>query len=40
MIKYSYEFKKGVVQSYLNGEGSYKYLAKKYGALSKEQIHR
>ena len=31
--------KKGVVQFYLNGEGGYKYLAKKYGVLSKEQIH-
>ena len=40
MAKYSYEFKKGVVQSYLNGEGGYRYLAKKYGVLSKEQIHR
>lgn len=39
MAKYSYEFKKGVVQSYLNCEGGYKYLAKKYGVLSKEQIH-
>ena len=30
MAKYSYEFKLKVVQAYLNGEGSYDYLAKKY----------
>lgn len=28
MAKYSYEFKKQVIQSYLNGEGGYAYLAK------------
>lgn len=32
MEKYSFEFKqKVVVQAYLNGEGGFKYLAKKYG---------
>ena len=31
MVKYSYEFKLKVVQAYLNGEGSYDFLAKKYG---------
>lgn len=31
MAKYSYEFKKKVVQAYLNGEGGQKFLAKKYG---------
>ena len=37
MAKYSYEFKLKVVQAYLNGEGSYDCLAKKYdiGACSK-----
>ena len=30
MAKYSYEFKKKVVQEYLHGGGGYKYLAKKY----------
>lgn len=30
MAKYSLEFKKKVVQEYLSGKGSYKYLAKKF----------
>jgi transposase len=30
VAKYSYEFKLKAVQAYLNGEGSYDYLAKKY----------
>ena len=30
MSKYSYEFKLKVVQAYLNDEGSYEYLSKKY----------
>lgn len=30
MAKYSYEFKKKVVDAYLRGEGSYEYLASKY----------
>ena len=30
MAKYSFDFKKKVVQEYLNGEGGYGYLAKKY----------
>ena len=38
MAKYSYEFKKKVVQAYLNGEGSYVHLAKKYGVKSKQQV--
>lgn len=38
MSKYSYEFKKEVVQAYLNGEGGYKYLAKEYGIKSHEDI--
>lgn len=31
MAKYSFEFKKNAVQAYLNGEGSYAFLAKKFG---------
>ena len=38
MAKYSYEFKMKVVQSYLDGEGSYIYLAKKYNIPSKTKI--
>ena len=34
MAKYSFEFKKKVVKSYLNGEGGYPYLAKKNGMPS------
>ena len=40
MAKYSFEFKRNVVQAYLNGEGSYAYLAKKYGIPNPEQVHR
>lgn len=29
MSKYSYKFKKQIVQEYLDGKGGYKYLAKK-----------
>ena len=35
MAKYSYEFKMKVVKAYLNGEGSYEYLAKKYNLSDK-----
>ena len=38
MAKYSYEFKLKVVQAYLNGEGGYGYLAKKYNIPSKRNI--
>ncbi len=38
MAKYSYEFKKKVVMSYLNGEGNYRYLAKFYGIPSSHRI--
>ena len=31
MAKYSFEFKKKIVQDYLNGDGGYVYLAQKYG---------
>ena len=38
MAKYSFEFKKKVVLSYLNGEGGYKYLSKTYGVPAKKSI--
>ena len=38
MAKYSYEFKMKVVQAYLNGEGSYEYLAKKYNLSDKHPL--
>ena len=34
MAKYSFEFKMEIVQAYLNGEGSYGYLAEKYNIPS------
>ena len=40
MSKYSYEFKMKVVQSYLNGEGSYQYLSDKYNIPSGETIRK
>ncbi|MHC1747184.1 MAG: IS3 family transposase [Cellulosilyticaceae bacterium] len=38
MAKYSYEFKKQVVNAYLNGEGGYTYLAEKYGVKNRRQV--
>ena len=38
MSNYSYEFKKKVVMSYLNGEGGYTYLANFYNIPSKTRI--
>lgn len=38
MEKYSFEFKMEVVQAHLNGEGGYKYLAKKYNISLWSQI--
>ena len=38
MAKYSYEFKKKVVQAYLNGEGGYGCLAKKYNMSTPRNI--
>lgn len=38
MSKYSYEFKKKVVNAYLNGEGGYKYLADQYGVPSHSKV--
>lgn len=40
MSKYSYEFKKKIVQEYLNGKGGYGYLAKQYNIPGSEQIRR
>lgn len=38
MSKYSFEFKKQVVNAYLNGEGGYTYLANKFGIPSDNQV--
>ena len=35
MSKYSFKFKKQVVEAYLNGEGGYRDLAKKFHILKK-----
>ena len=40
MAKYSYEFKKQVVDAYLSGEGGYEYLAKRYGVPSWSNIKK
>ncbi|MDO4518245.1 MAG: transposase, partial [Bacillota bacterium] len=40
MSKYSYEFKKKVVEEYLQGKGGYKYLAKKHHVSSYSCIKR
>ncbi|MHB8127806.1 MAG: IS3 family transposase [Mobilitalea sp.] len=40
MAKYNYQFKKEVVNAYLNGEGGYKYIAKKYSIKSKSAVHK
>ena len=38
MAKYSYELKLEIVEAYLNGKGSYVYLASKYNIPSKTRI--
>jgi transposase-like protein len=38
MSKYSYEFKKKIVDEYLNGGGGKSFLAKKYGIPSAEKV--
>ena len=38
MAKYSYEFKKKIVQEYLDGNGGYEYLAKKYNVAKDTQV--
>ena len=40
MAKYSFEFKKSVVEAYLKGEGGYRYLSQKYGVESHKQVCR
>ena len=40
MTKYSYEFKKKVVSAYLNGEGGYEYLSKKYDISHHDIVRR
>ena len=40
MAKYSFEFKKKVVMEYLSGEGSQKYLVKKYDIGGKIQLQK
>ena len=38
MAKYSFDLKKEIVMSYLNGKGGYAYLANKYGIPSKSKV--
>ena len=38
MAKYDYEFKKKVVNAYMNGEGGKQFLANKYGVKSPQDI--
>lgn len=40
MAKYSFEFKKKIVTEYLNGDGSYKYLADKYGVPAESNVKK
>ena len=40
MAKYSFELKKEIVMAYLNGEGSFKYIAKKYGIRSDTNVKK
>ena len=40
MAKYSYEFKRMVVQEYLNGEGGFDSLTKKHGISSSAQVRK
>ena len=40
MAKYSLAFKLKVVTAYLNGEGGYEYLTRKYGVKTKSQVRR
>jgi len=38
MAKYDYEFKKKIVNAYMNGEGGKKFLANKYGVKSPQDV--
>ena len=40
MAKYSLIFKLKVVTAYLNGEGGYEYLTKKYGVKTTSLVRR
>ena len=40
MSKYSFEFKKKVVNAYINGEGGYNYLSEVYGIPSQSNIEK
>ncbi len=40
MAKFSFEFKKKIVQEYLNGKGGVKYIAKQYDISHESQIRR
>lgn len=40
MTKYNYELKKQVVKSYLNGEGGYIFISKKYSIPSHVLVER
>lgn len=40
MAKYSYEFKLNVVQEYLGNKGGYRYLAKKHGIKTDQQVRK
>ena len=40
MAKHNYEFKKKVVEDYLNGRGGYKYLATKYGLTDNKLVRQ
>jgi transposase len=40
MAKYDFDFKLKVVKSYLNGDGGYSFVAKKYGIPNMSQVQR
>lgn len=40
MAKYSFEFKLKIVQAYLNGEGSYAFLSKRFNVSAKRNIEK
>lgn len=40
MSKYSFEFKQGIVQEYLERKGGMRTLANKHGIKAMEQVHR
>ncbi len=40
MTKYDYELKKQAVKAYLNGEGGYEFISKKYGITAKALVEK